>query len=363
MGTVLSMQRPRRAEITAVVPGLIDLFATRRRGRHDAFWLKENAELVQILAAIGARDVDLGPLRIRTDALMDELRFFPQYYRMYLSLAVDLRILGWADAPVEEMARFVQAADLAQIELSDSHRNEARLLLRRAGAEIDADTGLDARLQRFVRHSAAFCLPNRRAAYDLTHIVFHASDYGRATLAPDPDLTRSLVHAGLVAWLEDNLDLLAEVTLALRLSGAEVPQVWAQAVAAGAAAVSFEPGQPQGPFDDDYHQYLVLNWAQAVAGGQAFQGGVPASARLILQPVRQGHALHELSLALLDMGTARRADWETMRWRVWPKLSDSSRARLEAVEAMPEFAGFFAGFARAGSAKASPVRPYAREAV
>ncbi|MFN4153212.1 MAG: DUF6902 family protein [Paracoccaceae bacterium] len=349
MSNIVSLRRQGSLACDPAIPALIDLFASRRRGRHDAFWLKENAELLQILAALGAGgQVDLGPLRLRADSLMQELRFFPQYYRMYLSLAVDLRDLGMADAPVEEMADFVRAQDLPAVELSDTHRGEALLLLRRAGVAVE-DPALEARLARFATNSAAFCLPNRRAAYDLTHIVFHAADYGRRTIARDGARRLSLIHAGIVAWLEGNLDLLAEVTLALRLSGEDVPGAWAAEVAKAADDVAFGPGSAAGPFDDDYHQYLVLNWALGLSGGAAFRGGVPQTARLIHQPQRSGAALHELSLALLDMGEARLPDWSRMRWRLWSKLLQPARERLGMVETLPEFESFFAGFSRAGS--------------
>jgi hypothetical protein len=254
------------------------------------------------------------------------------------------------DAPVEEMAAFIQSQDLPAIELSDTHRGEVQLLLRRAGVAAK-DAALDARLQRFATNSAAFCLPNRRAAYDLTHIVFHASDYGRQAISPVPERRLSLIYAGLVAWLEGNLDLLAEVTLALRLSGEDVPEVWANAVAMAADLVTFEPGHAAGAFDDDYHQYLVLNWAFALSGGEAFRGGVPGDARIIRQPLRHGAALHEMSMALLEMGDARQPDWARMRWRLWPKLSEPARECLTSVETMPEFESFFAGFSRAGQGK------------
>ncbi|MBN2630555.1 MAG: hypothetical protein JXR75_08445 [Rhodobacteraceae bacterium] len=348
MTNVVSLRRMPRATHDPAVPGLIDLFAARRRGRHDAFWLKENAELLQILAALGAgQGLDLSLLQPRATGLMEELAFFPQYYRMFLSIAVDLRALGVDDVPVEAMVRLIRAADLPAVELSDTHRGEALLLLRRAGDDTARDPALDERLAHYAANARAFCLPNRRAAYDLTHIVFHATDYGRVEVARNADRRLSLVYVGMVAWLEDNLDLLAEVTLGLRLSGEDVPQAWSDAVTAGAGSVSFAPGHAHGPFDDDYHQYLVLNWALGLSGGEAFAAGVPSQARLIRQPARQGAALRELSVALLDMGMARLPDWGRMRWRLWPRLSEAARSRLAVLETMPEFEGFFAGFARA----------------
>ncbi|NEX45231.1 DUF6902 family protein [Pseudotabrizicola algicola] len=346
MTNIVSLRRQGAASCDPAIPGLIDLFATRRRGQHDAFWLKENAELLQILAALGL-EADLEPLRHRAKGLMQEVRFFPQYYRMYLSLALDLRDLGLTEAPVAELADFVVTQDLPSIELSDTHRGEAELLLRRAGLDRH-DAGLEARLARFGANAAAFCLPNRRAAYDLTHIVFHAADYGRRTIARDPARRLSLMHVGLVAWLEGNLDLLAEVALALHLSGEEVPALWSQAVVRAADQVDFVAGARGISLDDDYHQYLVLNWARGVLGQSAFPHSVPAQARVIRQPRAAVSALHELSLVLLDMGEARHPDWSRMRWRIWAKLSEPARQCLEQVEGMAEFEGFFAGFSRAG---------------
>ena len=139
------------------------------------------------------------------------------------------------------------------------------------------------------------------------------------------------------------------MTLALRLSGEAVPAAWAAEVAQAAEAVTFDPGSAAGPFDDDYHQYLVLNWALGLSGGLPFRDGVPGTARLIRQPRRNGAGLQELSLALLDMGDARQPDWARMRWRLWSKLSEPARQRLASVESLPDFEGFFVGFSRAGS--------------
>lgn len=345
MSNIVSLRHPARGSCDDAIPGLVDLFSRRRRGRHDPFWLKENAELLQILAAIGA-SVDLEPLQALAKGLPEDLRFFPQYYRMYLSLALDLRDLGMVDVPVSEMAAFVHEQDLPAIELSDTHRGEAHLLLQRAGGAA-GDTSHEARLLHFARRSSAFCLPNRRAAYDLTHLVFHAANYGRRSLPWDPARRLSLMHVGIVAWLESNLDLLSEVTLALRFSGESVPASWDECVAQAVDQVAFREAHPGDRFDDDYHQFLVLNWAHGVAGHTPFQTPLPARARIVRYGPKRNTALHELSLALLDMGQARRPEWRAMRWRLWPKLSEPTRHCLECVEVLPEFDGFFAGFSRA----------------
>ena len=348
MSNVVSLRRERAQRISHASTGLLDLFAHRRRGRNDAFWMKENAEILQILAAtgksVGAEALDTYvPFAL---GLAEELRFFPQYYRMLLSMALDLDALGLPDLRVEHLAEAVRAMRLIDGELNDMLRAEALLLLRRAGDDTAVDPLLEERLHRFSRNAAYFCLPNRRAAYDLTHIVFHASDYGRKSMISDPALRKSLIHVGMVAWLEDNPDLLAEVVISLRLINEEVPALWDKAVSFGASWVEFDAGADDSPLDDGYHQYLVLNWAEAAAGRESFQHAVPAYARLVLQPRRDPAALTELSLLLIDSGRQRLPDWPKMKWRIWPQLSAEVRARISAIEVMPEFEEFFEGFSR-----------------
>lgn len=67
---------------------LMQSFAKHRRFGDDVFWLKENAELLNILECSGAK--------VGEDALMTyqgfyaqvekRLQFFPQYYRFLLSI-------------------------------------------------------------------------------------------------------------------------------------------------------------------------------------------------------------------------------------------------------------------------------------
>lgn len=348
MSNIVLLRHQRALRATHSSTSLLELFAHRRRGRNDAYWMKENAEILQILAAT-QNSIAEGALETYVpfaDGIAEELRFFPQYYRMLLSMALDLDALGMPDIPIEHLADAVRTMRLIEGELSDMLRAEALLLLRRSGDETAVDPGLDERLHRFARNSSYFCLPNRRAAYDLTHIVFHASDYGRKSMACDADLRKSLIHVGMVAWLEDNPDLLAEVAISLRLLNQPVPALWDKAVSLGAARVEFDAGDDQATLDDGYHQYLVLNWAEAAAGRASFSHTVPAHARLVLQPKRDPVALTELSLLLIDSGSQRISDWPKMKWRIWSSLSADAKARIAALEGMPEFEGFFEGFSR-----------------
>jgi hypothetical protein len=354
MSNVVSLNRVSSVASVPALNAVLDLFANRRRNRRDAFWLKENAEVLQVLlATAGDREkLDLSAYDAFVATLLDEFAFFPQYYRFYLSMALDLSALGRSDVPVAAIAERVVQDGLIGTEWSDSHRAEARLLLARAGVHAAKDQGLEARLAAFAGQSAVFCLPNRQLAYALTHSVFHASDYGRRGMAPDAARRLSLIHAGIIAWLEDNLDLLAEVAVALHQSGETVPEVWRQDILAKTAGFVGDTGPQTGPFDDAYHEFLVLNWAAGALGGAAFAAAMPVGACLFHRPKRAETALRDLSLGLLDMGRSRSSDWAKMRWRLWPKLSAPVRARIEAVESLPEFEGFFGFFARSGQGSA-----------
>lgn len=349
MSNIVALRRPhfgRHTTVSAltVVP---QMFAVDRRARDDAFWLKENAEILQILAATRTF-CDISCYVPVARKLFSDLQFFPQYYRMFLSIGLDLHALGLPNVPVADMAAYVLDEGLAEAEVSDIHRSEAQLLLARAGMAAD-DAGLQARLAHFTAQSARFAVPNLRAAYDLTHVVFHAADYGRQTLTADADRTRSLIHAGIVAFLDDNMDLLAEVTIALRLSGGVVPTAWDAAVASDLARFSIEADHGDAAPDDDYHAWLVQSWAGAVAnGGQVFGGHVPQGARLFRAQSTKTGTLRALSLALIEMGEARRPDWAHMRWRIASSLTAPQRAHLAAVQDLPEFEGFFTGFSRCG---------------
>ena len=84
------------------------------------------------------------------------------------------------------------------------------------------------------------------------------------------------MHLGILAQLEGNADLLAEVVIALGYIGAEVPGDWRHEVLDGwndFAAVPARGGV------DGYHEYVVLGWAAAVLGqGPVFDRPIPDGA-------------------------------------------------------------------------------------
>ncbi|MGR3759067.1 DUF6902 family protein [Roseobacteraceae bacterium NS-SX3] len=335
---------PRRA-------ALIASFAQHRRSQDDVFWLKENAELLNILECTGAdlRPQDLAPLASFYEGAGRHICFFRQYYRFILSICLDLEDLGIGGSQGEALARWVEAEGLVEAELSDLQRGEARRLLARRGIEPVQD-GLEARLRGFISRPQTFALPNKKAAYELTHIVFYLSEYGRC----DPGLSQgalaSLEYAGILAFLDQNADLLAEICIALRYAGQQPParwEAWLQEQAESFAVV-------EGGFDgshDSYHEYFVCNWLMAASGRRAFAQPVPEGAIALCGG--QGRSLlHSLSQAVFGAGRAC-ADWEKFRPQLTAALSEAEQAVLSAAEASSSrFGSFFERFARTGIAEA-----------
>jgi len=219
--------------------GLIHCFAGERRFGEDVFWLKENAELLSILECSGQTPdaAALAPLEGFYTQAADRLAFFPHYYRFLLSITLDLEDMG---LPGEIGAALVDwAADegLAETELSDLQRAEARRLMQRRGRDPLAwDHGLNDRLRRFINRPETFAMPNKKAAYELAHIVFYLSEYGRRDPGLDAPALTSLNFAGTLAYLDQNADLLGEVCLALRYAGQQPPVLWEDLVARQARA-------------------------------------------------------------------------------------------------------------------------------
>lgn len=334
---------------------LLAAFARHRRRPGDAFWLKENAELLGILAACNRKlpDLALAVYEPLYDGIAAQLAFHPQYYRMLLSLTLSLEALGYPGGKSAGLADWIMAAGWPQTEVNDLQRAETRLLLARAGQRADMP-GLDARLLGFISQSEAFAIPNPRAAYDLLHVVFYLSDYGRQPLDLPQPACDSLHLLGCLAHLDGNGDLLAEVCLALRFAGLPQPTLWRQHVEAEAAQFRIE-ALPCADSSDAYHNYLVNRWLIDANGGQGFSDSFPVGPMQFSLPRNMISPLREWSQALLSLGATRSSDYAAMRAACLPRLSPQAVAQADAGAETPYFQRFFAAFARASVPFCSPV--------
>lgn len=332
---------------------LIRCFAQHRRVGDDVFWLKENAELLNVLECSGARldAAALAPHEGFYAEIEKRIGFFPQYYRFLLSICLDLEDLGLAGTKGEKIVDWVARQGLAEAELSDLQRGEARrLMLRRGRDPLADDGGLDQRLRRFIARSATFAMPNKKAAYELTHTIFYLSEYGRVDPQLDENACRSLDFAGTLAFLDQNADLLAEICLAMRFSGITPPAIWENWLKRHAHLFSLESDEAAS-LHDDYHEYLVCNWFAAASGERSFCQPLAEERMSFHRPATGQAPLRAMSECMFRLDEARCDDWQIMRPTVTETLSDDGHAILTLAEqASHSFDAFFAGFARAGMA-------------
>ena len=329
---------------------LLSCFARHRRFGDDVFWLKENAELLNILECTGA-ELDgnaLHPLEPFYAQVENRLGFFPQYYRFLVSICLDLEDLGMPGTKGQFLVDWVVREGLVQAELSDLQRGEARRLALRRGLDpIRADDGLDDRLRGFISRSATFAMPNKKAAYELTHTIFYLSEYGRKSPELGPEVRESLDFAGTLAFLDQNADLLAEVCIAMRQAGFEVPEIWGDWLKHHTRGFAVDVGAGVGT-QDDYHEFLVCNWAMAALGGEAFITNVVPDRMAFRRPEIGFGPLREISECMFKLNDRRSDDWMRMRPLLSEPLSETEHHILSQAEKASQcFDAFFEGFARA----------------
>ena len=182
-------------------------------------------------------------------------------------------------------------------ELSDLQRAEARRLTQRVDVHLPGLEGLDQRLHHFIDASATFALPNKKAAYELTHIIFYLSEYGRRDPNVSDHAIKSLHFVGILSMLEQNADLLAEVCIALQFCGASVPADWTAWLATHLSAAQFGT---RSVMADDYHQYLMCEWLAQLKGQACFEMVVPNQIGSIDMPEYRTAALRHLSQAIME---------------------------------------------------------------
>jgi hypothetical protein len=341
---------PRRQRLSERAGALVSVFARERRIQEDVFWLKENAEVLNILECTGqtvAAQV-LEPHAAFYESLGDRLGFFPQYYRFLLSIGLDLEDLGMPGDAMERLCHWVAGSGLPEAELSDLQRAEARRLLARRGVVTSAaDPGLNDRLRSFIGRPATFALPNKKAAYELTHIVFYLSEYGRRDPQLEAAALTSLEYAGILAYLDQNLDLLAEICVALRHAGRVPSPIWEDAVRHSLTGFNVQINDDL-PLSDDYHEYLVSTWAALMMGRDDSGDAVPATRCVFHRPQAHDSALRSMSAALFSFADRRHGEWARMRASITDMMGEDALAVLHGAEqSSPHFEAFFEGFARA----------------
>lgn len=349
MTNVISLSVPQRRQTLPQRAGtLVDVFANHRRYGEDVFWLKENAELLNILECTGTK---VAPLMLEVhqefyDKLPQKLAFFPQYYRFLLSICLDLEDLGLDGTLGGDLCNWAATNELPAAELSDLQRGEAHRLLSRRGVSMAIEAGLDDRLRHFINRSDTFALPNKKAAYELTHIVFYLSEYGRRDPKLDKRAIQSLNFVGILAYLDQNADLLAEVCIALRYAGQVPSEIWEDLI--WSTLSNFQAiAHPNADVADGYHEYFVCSWLAAAAKQDGIGSAVLGERTRFERWDSSTGTLRQMSSCLQKLDDARSSDWSLMRPILEQGIDENGYDILTAVQnSTDEFEAFFEGFSR-----------------
>ena len=351
MTNVLQLNIPPRVRpLNQRLSLLLDSFCNHRRSGDDVFWLKENAEILNILETSRTEAPDnLCEIYGAFYAEIEQrFAFFPQYYRFLLSILLDLEDLGMKGTKGEAMVDWAIKQNLAGGELSDLQRMEARRLTARRGFDpLADDTGLEHRLRCFIGNSRIFSVPNKKAAYELTHTVFYLSEYGRRDPALDQGACDSLHFAGLMAYLEQNADLLAEICIAMNFAKIEPPKVWTEWLFHEKLSYRLFCGDDV-RVQDDYHEFLMCHWYQALSGDAVFDASIPQGRVRFERSATRTAPLREMSEYMLRHTHNRTGNWHKMRGPIENEISREAADVLNtAAQSSDRFEAFFEGFARA----------------
>lgn len=294
-------------------------------------------------------DEALSPHQGFYDQVEKRLGFFPQYYRFLLSICLDLEDLGLPGQKGEALSAWIAQEGLADAELSDLQRLEARRLMMRRGIDpLATDPGLEERVRGFIDRSDTFAMPNKKAAYELTHIVFYLSEYGRRDPQLSQEALTSLEFAGILAYLDQNADLLAEICVAMRYAGKTPSTIWENWLERETHRFGIETG-PMVDTADNYHDYFVCNWLMAVSGRDAFRKEAVFDRMGFYRAAPFAGPLREMSECMFQLEDARSKDWQSMKSLVEDSLTEIGHDILaEAQLSSDKFEDFFAGFARTG---------------
>ena len=350
MSNVIALNASSRlAPLDTRIANLASCFGFHRRKGDDVYWLKENAELLNIVETSGnhPNPQAFSPLRKFYDTVEERMEFFPQYYRFFLSMVTDLEDMGFEDDKAEKLSHWANTQQMPQGEMSDLQRLEARRLMSRREVEpFPNDPGLEDRVRAFAGATDFFAIPNKKAAYELTHAVFYLSEYGRKDPLLDIAAVNSLLNVGILAMLEQNGDLVAEVCIALRFAGQTPPVYWENWLRRDRRGYAVDPdGMWMG---DDYHSYFMAFWLEGVAGNPMFTDKYSDESMAFHKAPRACVPLRDLSKVLLNLDEDRPSEWQKLQPQVEKTLEKNSLAVLNTVqESTSRFEAFFESFARA----------------
>jgi hypothetical protein len=162
----------------------------------------------------------------------------------------------------------------------------------------------------------------------------------------DANAIRSLQFAGILAYLDQNTDLLAEVCLSLRFAGQRPSKIWENHVTACLSDFAIE-GATVAPVNDQYHEFFVASWMAMCADHPVLHPPIQAGSIRFDRKSQITGPLRKISACMYHLRDARCSDWPQMQGIVEQSVSPEGYEILcAAQESSPEFEAFFEGFSR-----------------
>ena len=333
----------------------IQAFAQKRNKDLNFSFLKENGELLMIAQSSGLqvepRSLEL--YREFYDNILTLCDLYPAFFRFFLAIILDLEALGLEGNMGEALSDYVIKHNLYEHDTSDTRRWEIINLLARTNRipnyKFDTREALENRARGFFQNPDRFIKFNRPLCYDLTHIIFFWTDYGRNKVEATPELVKSLMNIGLLAFLDDDFDLLSEVCLCYIFLGKPIPAIWQNACEEGLETIQIkyltEKDIYAGTASDDYHIYFVINWLLQMSGKTGFNCSIESAVPIFKKKDAPASTLAAISNQQHTSMLAHRKPNILQPISNKPFLTLSQKAKIDtAIKSTPQASEFFQKF-------------------
>ena len=252
----------------------VQAFAVKRNNELSFAYLKENGELLSIAASSGLllEPAALEHYRVFYDNALPTCKFFPQYFRFILGIVMDLENLGYQGNTGEKICEYVVQQGYLDYETSDTRRLEILTLLARRRPDGTLEKSYRNKLiqsiDKFISRPEHFVVFNKPLFYELTHFIFFLTNYGEAPCPLKNPPIEALTNVGILALLDDDVDLLSEICICFKFLGEKPPIFWETYVENSLSdiKITFDTSfaSVMNSAIDEYHAYFMMNWLLAL---------------------------------------------------------------------------------------------------
>lgn len=256
-------------------------FAVKRNPKLSFPYLKENGELLRIAVDSGFL-LDPRAVALYDDFYTSALKLtkhYPQYFRFIFGIVIDLEKGGMQGNESEKIAQYILDEELVFFDMCSTRKLETLTMLREVAPLGKSLLGVRNRIienvDRLFSNPDLYSKFNKPLFYEITHIIFFLTDYGKTSMPLNNDVAECLTNMGLLCLLDNDADLLAEVCICMTYIGLETPKYWDEFLQKSLQQIKISyhetVSSALNAAVDEYHVYFVLNWYFAVKNRPSFQ--------------------------------------------------------------------------------------------